>query len=81
MGYSKLDGMRRIMVDEYELLKALGKVEQRVRKIEDSITGAASFTLDRQQLNATVIDHLRWMRFEVQQAKELVSENAGRHKG
>jgi hypothetical protein len=63
------------MVSEYELLKALGKVEQRVQKLEDSITGAASFTMDRHALNAVIKDHILWLHFDLERARHLVGQH------
>jgi hypothetical protein len=55
------------------MLKALGRIEQRIRNIEDRLTGACSFASDRHTLNARVLDETRWATFEVQQARALLN--------
>jgi hypothetical protein len=60
-------------MDTYEVVKALGGIEQRINRIEDRLTGAASFAMSRQHLNMILLDELRWAAYEVRQAKDLVS--------
>jgi hypothetical protein len=57
----------------YEAMKALALVEQRIRNIEDTMTGAASYACDRRSLNARVMDEVLWALHHVEQAKALIS--------
>jgi hypothetical protein len=59
----------------YALLKTLTQIEQRIRRIEDSLTGASSFAISRYELNALVLEQTRWAVFEIEQAKHQIQEN------
>jgi hypothetical protein len=58
------------MCDVYEVAKRLTQAKERVQKLEDSITGAASFTLNRQHLNSIIKEHILWLNCELDKAKE-----------
>lgn len=62
------------MCDQYQALKRLTEAQQRVKELEDKLHSAHFITLPRHYYAAAVEDSLKWIAFDIEQAKEQISK-------